>query len=351
MVVTYATNPEHYLSCRFLPGVPKCCNTDERRRKPREEVNVRNMKVLFAYDGSACAHAALHDLELSGLPTGTECVVLTVADVWLPSEDNSDDARTLGQLDPAVQTRILAIRQKAKCKVGEAAIMAEDGAKIVRAMFPDWKISSEAVADSPAWGILNRADSMRPDLIVVGAHGMSGTERLLIGSVSRKIMNQAVCSVRIARNRLPRGQNPLRIIVGFDGSSDAQTAARALGGRVWPEGTQVRLITALDDTMRTAIAARILKLESWTADTPDHHVWLSRMAASAANRLRSSGLTVSCFVKEGDPKQVLLDAASEWHADSIFLGATGLRGLRRLLVGSVSSGVAAAADCSVEIVR
>jgi len=38
------------------------------------------MKVLIAYDGSACAGAALADLERAGLPRKAEAVVLSVAE-------------------------------------------------------------------------------------------------------------------------------------------------------------------------------------------------------------------------------------------------------------------------------
>lgn len=41
-------------------------------------------KILIAYDGSACADAALNDLKRAGLPAALEALVLTVADVILP---------------------------------------------------------------------------------------------------------------------------------------------------------------------------------------------------------------------------------------------------------------------------
>jgi nucleotide-binding universal stress UspA family protein len=48
---------------------------------------------------------------------------------------------------------------------------------------------------------------------------------------------------------------------------------------------------------------------------------------------------------------VLVEEAEGWGADCVFVGATGLRGAERLLMGSVSAAVAARAHCSVEIVR
>jgi len=310
-------------------------------------------KVLFAYDGSACADIALHDLQLAGLPADIECQVLTVADVWLPPEETESDEGVVSTLDPRIQARVFALRQRARSKVAEAAAIAKRGANILQSIFPSWKISDEALADSPGWGILNRAESWPADLVVLGAHGMSTTERIMIGSVSRKVLSHVSCSVRIARNYSEKKHTSPRLIIGFDGSLDAQMAVQEVARRVWPERTQARLITVVDDSLRTAIAARILKLDQWmkTDQTDDHHVWLSRMSESAADQLRGTRLETTCLITEGDPKRVLLEEARHWQANCIFMGATGLRGLRRLLLGSVSSGVATTAECTVEVVR
>src|SRR5262249_27489749 len=168
------------------------------------------------------------------------------------------------------------------------------------------------------------------------AHGMSTTERIMIGSVSRKVLSHVSCSVRIARNYSGTKHTSPRLIIGFDGSLDAQMAVQEVARRGWPERTQGRLITVVDDSLRTAIAARILKLDQWmrTEQTDDHHVWLSRMSESAADQLRSTRLETTCLITEGDPKRVLLEEARHWQANCIFMGATGLRGLRRLLLGS-----------------
>jgi hypothetical protein len=42
------------------------------------------MKALIAYDGSACAEAALDDLKRAGLPGEVEAMIVTVAELWLP---------------------------------------------------------------------------------------------------------------------------------------------------------------------------------------------------------------------------------------------------------------------------
>jgi nucleotide-binding universal stress UspA family protein len=48
---------------------------------------------------------------------------------------------------------------------------------------------------------------------------------------------------------------------------------------------------------------------------------------------------------------LLCSQADEMKADCIFVGSRGRGRLDRFLIGSVSSGVAARAHCSVEVVR
>jgi len=307
------------------------------------------MNVLIAYDGSAGADAAIQDLKRAGLPSQTNGFVVTVADVWPPPATWDD----LPDLDPGTRARILELRETDKRILAEAESKAVQAAGVVRTSFPTWNVRGHAVADSPAWGILRQADEWLADLIVVGSHGISVTERLLIGSVSQRVMTHAACSVRVARERRDAQSAPLRLIIGFDGSTDAEAAVREVVARPWPQDTEVRVVTAVDQRMLSAVAARVLKLRpsSEAGDSGDHHAWLAKMTESASERLQAAGLRTTSLIAQGEPKRVLLESARDWSADCIFLGATGLSGLRRLLIGSASSTVTAHAPCTVEVVR
>lgn len=89
--------------------------------------------------------------------------------------------------------------------------------------------------------------------------------------------------------------------------------------------------------------------EELYGDSPQ--AWLDTIVETAAERLSASGLTTTTLTVEGDPKKVILDQAERWQADTIFLGARGLRVMDRILLGSVSAAIAARASCSVEVVR
>jgi nucleotide-binding universal stress UspA family protein len=259
----------------------------------------------------------------------------------------------LSDLDQRIRARVLELREADKRVLVEAGNKAAQAAGIVQASFPNWNVRSHASADSPAWGILKEADEWLADLIVLGSHGMSVTERVFIGSVSQRVMTHASCSVRVARERNKRNDRPLRLLVGFDGSADAEAALLEVESRSWSRDTEVRVVTAVDQRMLSAIAARVLRLRPSleSGDNDDHEAWVQKMTQSAAERLNTAGLKATSLIVQGEPKRVLLQSAQDWEADSIFLGATGLTGLRRLLIGSVSSALTAHAPCTVEVVR
>jgi nucleotide-binding universal stress UspA family protein len=303
------------------------------------------MKILIAYDGSSCADAALEDLRYAGLLPVAEAVIMTVADVFLPPPSSQGSAFP-AQVPVAVQR---AWAQAAHA-LEEAHALARQARTRVLTYFPTWTVRSEACADSPAWAVIKQADTWQPDVVIVGSRGRSALGRLLLGSVSQKILSEARCSVRVGRRR-QTGAPPIRLLIGVDGSPDAAAAVQAVAAREWPTDTAVRLVAALDARMRTALVPPRL-VERWvTAGDEEEQAWVPRMVEAMAEPLRTRRLIVSSVMTAGDPKQVLLDEAEHWSADCLFVGARGLSRIERFLLGSVSSAVAARAPCSVEVVR
>jgi nucleotide-binding universal stress UspA family protein len=306
------------------------------------------MKILIGYDGSECAEAALEDLRRAGLPTEADVLVMSVADVFLPPPLKKEDA--FPQNVPAAVRRA---HEHAAKAVEQAHDLAQKAKTRLAKRFPRWELRAEARGDSPAWALIKRAYKWKPDLIVVGSHGHSALGgRLILGSVSLRVLYEAGTSVRIARGRVEVDKLPVRIIVGIDGSSNSQAALNAVAGRSWPKGSEVRLVVALDTVLCLSPASEESADMKWFEVSDENDLTSLRHTLELlANKLRNVGLTVSVQLKKGDPKQILIEEAESWQADSIFVGAKGMRGIERLLLGSVSAAVAARAHCSVEVVR
>ena len=60
---------------------------------------------------------------------------------------------------------------------------------------PGLRIEVQLAEGSPVGEILARARELPADIIVMGAHGRGGLERLLLGSVTTKVLRHAPCPV------------------------------------------------------------------------------------------------------------------------------------------------------------
>jgi nucleotide-binding universal stress UspA family protein len=311
---------------------------------------MKKMKVLIAYDGSSHADRALEDLARAGLPQQAEAMVISVADVWLPPppKDNPLGMR-VEELDIIDLSKA---RAQAEESIEKARMLAMQVYVRVRAMFPEWTVYAEAYGDSPAWAVIKKADEWAADLIVVGSQGRSALGRMIPGSVSQKVLYEARCSVRVGRAS-PRGDDsPPRIIIGVDGSPGAEAAVSAVAERGWPSGTEARVLAVHSPQTLLAIGHFIQPvLMAARGRFDDKGALAQSIADLSAEELRAAGLLALAVAREGDPKRVLLDEAKKWQADCIFVGATGLRRIKRFLLGSVSGAVAARANCSVEVIR
>ena len=312
----------------------------------------QKMKLLIAYDGSECADAALDDLRRAGLPRDTEAVVLTVADVWGPPALPAAYDRITSDMDREIRARAQELRQHMAQAVEEARLLAVNASQRIQSMFPVWAVSAEACAGTPGWELIKKADELQPDLLVVGSHGRTALGRALLGSVSQKVLNEAHCSVRIARGRADADSSVVRILVAVDGSPDAGAALQAVATRHWPAGTEIHLIAADDPFTHPAGGYALWDHATQQPESNEEtREWISKVIEGPTQLLRAAGLNVSHAIRWGDARHVILEEAAEWKADSIFAGARGLGRFQRFLLGSVSTAVAARAHCSVEIVR
>jgi nucleotide-binding universal stress UspA family protein len=294
-----------------------------------------NYKILVAYDGSDFADAALTDLRFAGLPeSGVEILVMSVAEVWLPPS-NSEEEET-----PNYITEIVRKKHEKNLQILEdTKVLTEKAAERVRAFFPEWNVQVETTYGSPAWEILSRADDFKPDLIVVGSQGLSAFERILLGSISQKIVTEAKCSVRVSRRTNESKDIPVRILLAFDGTSGAEKASEVIKNRNWMSGSSARILIVEDyENIRSSFAEDNFSLEE--------------RGEKIVKELEAANLDASLKIVEGDAKDLIVREAEHFQADSIFVGATKFSGgVQRFLIGSVSSAITSRAHCSVEVVR
>jgi nucleotide-binding universal stress UspA family protein len=287
------------------------------------------MKILVAYDGSECANAALDDLRRAGLPADAQIKILSVIEHWLPAPSGLE---IVEGIDRNQEYMALALR---------------GGARLA-SMEPGWDVKSESGAGSPATVIIERADEWDADLIVVGSHGRSALGRFFFGSVSQKVLNEARRPVRVSRGRIEEPDTPVRLIIGVDGSEDAEAAVEAVAARKWPAGSEARIVSGTWAAPQLKSHRMVGPITNWILEEKAR---VRKMVDKDIDKLTDAGLKSDAVVKDGEPKSLLIAEAESWGADCIFVGARGLGRVERFMLGSVSSAVAARAHCSVEVVR
>ena len=308
------------------------------------------MKILIGYDGSESANTALEDLKVAGLDTEVDVLVMCVADVFVPPPLTEEDD---DKFPMHVPEGIKRAHERARHKLEQAGDLAKRICDQIKSLFPDWNVNPHAEADSPAWALLRKADSWKPDLIIMGARGHSVFGgRLILGSISQRVLYEARCSVRIGRASYKGVDKPVRLLIGADTSPDSNAAVEAVCNRHWPKGTEVGLLVVVDTVMPLTANPAEPSAMKWI-EVADESNWaeVRQIFEPYAQKLRNAGLHAEVLIRRGSPADEIVEEANTWGADCIFVGARGTRGIDRLLLGSVSSAVSARASCSVEVVR
>jgi nucleotide-binding universal stress UspA family protein len=141
-------------------------------------------------------------------------------------------------------------------------------------------------------------------------------------------------------------------LIGLDGTPDSLLSVDAVAARHWPAGTEARIVVVLNGVVWVTGDPGQPSSVKWVdGDDEEDHEWVRSVFTPAEKRLTAAGLATSMSFPGGRPKRVLVEEAETWSADSIFVGAKGMRGVDRFLLGSVAAAVAARASCSVEVVR
>ena len=136
------------------------------------------------------------------------------------------------------------------------------------------------------------------------------------------------------------------IVVGYDESLSSKAALKEASRWVKAHGGKITLIHAVffDQEEFAILPAQMEKRFEIGA----HACSLAKTNLQSEFGLNGS---VESFVCEGEPPEVIVETASEKKADLIALGTYGRKGLKRLLMGSVTAQVILNSPCDVLVVN
>jgi nucleotide-binding universal stress UspA family protein len=136
------------------------------------------------------------------------------------------------------------------------------------------------------------------------------------------------------------------IVVGTDGSRGAEAAVRKVIELAQGSGATVHLVCAFASPGMLARLGMTARQES-----VDMRGVAADVLGRDERRFAEAGFQVQTYARAGDPADTILDVAGEAKAGLIAVGARGHTGLRRFMLGSVSSKLAHHTPTSLLIVH
>ncbi len=180
--------------------------------------------------------------------------------------------------------------------------------------------------------IVDEAERVQADLIIMGRRGRRGLARLMVGDATSRVIGRASCSVLV----VPRAAELTggHFVLATDGSRSADAAAVAAANLAKYCRTPV---TVLSVTM------------------PSHGEARREEARHAVRRavafLRKEGVAAEGTVPEGRPDEMIVRMALNKDADLIVMGSHGRTGLERVLLGSTAERVINDTGCAVLVAK
>ena len=144
----------------------------------------------------------------------------------------------------------------------------------------------------------------------------------------------------------------MKIVLGVDESKFSEEAVRSLMEQFPSGGTEVHIVHAIEPISAYFSAEYFPHFVPRVKQVEQDRLKQAHILVEAVGeRLRKSGFRTSKQILHGDPRSVLLECAEKCKADLIVVGSHGLKGLNRMLMGSISEAVIRHAPCSVLVVR
>ena len=214
----------------------------------------------------------------------------------------------------------------------------------------DFQIAEGHVADA----IVAQAMDARSDLIVLGTHGRSGFERLVLGSVTEKVLRKAACPVLTVPKALgdvvPASPLFKRIVCAIDFSDCSIHALEYACSLAQEADAHLTVLHVIEvpsnlpvDAHETTLAGPHSLKEYIAATESDRR---ARLAETVPDHVRAS-CTVDTVLTSGSPYREILRVASEPACDLIVMGIHGRQPADVLFFGSTAHHIVRRAACPV----
>lgn len=203
-------------------------------------------------------------------------------------------------------------------------------------------------------GILTQVHATHADLLVIGSHGRSGFEKLLLGSVTEKVIRKVPCPTMVVPRLAPdtppnRPVHFHRILCPVDFSEGSLRALEYAVTMAEEADAQLTVLHVIEvpPELRADPLAEAFDVDRVRAEAEAGALQHVRELIPQEARTYS---TVETTVREGAAYREILKVAAERRVDLIVMGIQGRGALDMLLFGSNTARVSRTATCPVLIV-
>jgi len=185
------------------------------------------------------------------------------------------------------------------------------------------------LSEEPYQDIIDEAAKNQVNMIIVGTHGRTGLKRLMMGSVTAKVIGHSTCNVLVVP--VTAKVECKNILIATDGSRYSDAAA----------------IEAIGVSKRCGSSLIVISVATSDEEIKSAEDNVKKVVELAEKEgIKTDGLAV-----KGIPYEAIVDASKRKGADLIVVGSHGRTGLERLLMGSVTERVIGHCESAVLVVK
>jgi nucleotide-binding universal stress UspA family protein len=295
----------------------------------------KDLGIVVGVDGSSSSKSAIrwaaHEARMRNVPLTLVHVVVTPS--WGPTPWLLSDAPlpVPAEQDPALE-------ESGRKIIAEAIKVVEDSAEDGVLT----EIKSELYFSVPVSTLVKL--SKQAQMVVVGCRGQNTMSRVLLGSVSNGLLHHAHCPVVVIHDSVPSSQkrSNLPVVVGVDGSSASELATEIAFDEASRRGVDLVALHAYRDEN----LPQVLNVQ-WSGDNPIPPQALADRLTGWLERYPD--VTIHPRIVCDNPARHLIDESES--AQLVVVGSRGRGGFAGMLLGSVSTAVAHAANVPVIVAR
>ncbi len=270
--------------------------------------------IALATDGSSYTEGAAQEAIFLAQACGAKLVVLHVIAINAESEFGA-----------GILNAVSTLREEISSHIDKILKMAKDAGVVCEAFVEE--------SYQPDKTIVELARREKADILIMGRHGRAGLLKLLVGSMTAKVIGHGFPKVLVVPKDFAIGGE--KVLVAVDGSTSSNLAveeAVSMGENC--------------SNLKEVYAVSVAAAEDGLAQAQELVDWACKKGLEKAPHVAFHPLAL---VGKHAP-EVITAAARERNVDMILIGGHG-KGLSKLLMGHVTEKVIGKAHCAVLVLK